>query len=67
MLKVNARPLKAGTVITVASGGGGGFGPAHERSADQVRSDLENRFISGSKAEAVYGLRPPQEASPAPA
>jgi N-methylhydantoinase B len=56
MLKVNARPLKAGTVITVASGGGGGFGPARERAADHVRSDVEDRFISEARAKAVYGF-----------
>jgi N-methylhydantoinase B len=56
LLKVNARPLKAGTVITVASGGGGGFGPARERDPDLVRSDVENRFTSPAVAEAVYGV-----------
>jgi N-methylhydantoinase B len=67
MLKVNARPLKAGAIITVASGGGGGFGSVRERAEEQVRSDVENRFISADKAEAVYGVRPIQEASLAPA
>lgn len=66
-LKVNARPLKAGAVITVSSGGGGGFGSARERTADQVRCDIENRFISAGKAETIYGVRPIQEASLAPA
>jgi N-methylhydantoinase B len=61
MLKVNARPLKAGTVITVASGGGGGFGPPRERAAEKVRSDVENRYISASKAEAIYGLQQGRE------
>jgi N-methylhydantoinase B len=56
LLKVNARPLKAGTVITVASGGGGGFGPACERDPDLVRSDVENRFTSPAMAEAVYSV-----------
>ena len=56
LLKVNARPLKAGTVITVASGGGGGFGPSCERDPDLVRSDVENRFTSPAMAEAVYGV-----------
>ena len=63
MLKVNARPLKAGTVITIASGGGGGFGPPRERSAEKVRSDVENRYISASKAEAIYGLQQVRGAS----
>jgi len=60
LLKVNARPLKAGTVITVASGGGGGFGPAHARTADRVRSDVENRFVSQQRAEVLYGFSVPR-------
>lgn len=57
LLKVNARPLAAGTVITVASGGGGGFGPARERDPKLIRSDVENRFISAAMAEAKYGVK----------
>ena len=56
LLKVNARPLEVGAVITVASGGGGGFGPPRERDPELVRSDVENRFISARMAEAVYGV-----------
>lgn len=55
LLKVNARPLKAGAVITVSSGGGGGFGPAGERDPARVRSDVENGFISAELARRVYG------------
>jgi N-methylhydantoinase B len=55
LLKVNARPLEAGTLITVATGGGGGFGRAQERSAQSVRRDVENGYVSASKAETVYG------------
>jgi N-methylhydantoinase B len=64
LLKVNARPLKAGTVITVASGGGGGFGPARERDPNLVRSDVENRFTSPAMAEAVYGVVLGRKTSP---
>ncbi|MDR3511226.1 MAG: hydantoinase B/oxoprolinase family protein [Caulobacteraceae bacterium] len=56
LLKVNAKPLKAGTVITVSSGGGGGFGPVGLRAADQVRSDVQNRFVSPAAAAATYGV-----------
>lgn len=56
MLKVNARPLKAGTTVTVASGGGGGFGPPHERAAHRVRSDVENGFLSEGHSKRVYGF-----------
>jgi len=62
MLKVNARPIKAGTVVTVLSGGGGGFGPASERSANLVRGDVENRLISVGKAKADYGFQAAQAA-----
>lgn len=56
MLKVNAKPLKAGTIITVATGGGGGFGPPAERKPEDVRRDILDRHVSGAMAEAIYGV-----------
>lgn len=55
LLKVNAKPLKAGTIITVATGGGGGFGPPNQRAPEAVRRDLLDRFVSPAKAAAAYG------------
>ena len=57
LLKVNAKPLKAGTIITVATGGGGGFGPPSRRAPEAVRRDLLDRHISPAAAAATYGLK----------
>jgi N-methylhydantoinase B len=56
LLKVNAKPLKAGTIITVSSGGGGGFGPPNLRASDRVRGDADDRFISPAAASTTYGV-----------
>ena len=58
LLKVNAKPLKAGTIITIATGGGGGYGPASARTVEAVRHDLLDRFITPTYAERVYGYLP---------
>lgn len=45
-LKTNAMALKAGTVVRVATGGGGGFGNPAKRSNERIESDLANKFVS---------------------
>ena len=56
LLKVNAKPLKAGTVVTIATGGGGGYGPPEHQAPEAVRRDLLDRFISPAAASAIYGV-----------
>ncbi|WP_394730617.1 hydantoinase B/oxoprolinase family protein [Altererythrobacter sp. GH1-8] len=46
LLKTNALALKAGTVVKVATGGGGGFGDPAKRSAERRQRDRENAFVS---------------------
>jgi N-methylhydantoinase B len=46
LLKANAMALKAGSVVRVATGGGGGFGDPARRSADRLESDRADRFVS---------------------
>ncbi len=46
LLKTNALPLKAGTIVRVATGGGGGFGDPTRRSAVRRDRDRENAFVS---------------------
>ncbi|MEM8696407.1 MAG: hydantoinase B/oxoprolinase family protein [Pseudomonadota bacterium] len=46
LLKANAIALKAGSVVRVATGGGGGFGDPDRRSADRIERDREDRFVS---------------------
>ncbi|WP_219470064.1 hydantoinase B/oxoprolinase family protein [Nonomuraea rhizosphaerae] len=40
LLKVNALPVPAGTVLRCESGGGGGYGPPADRSPEAVADDL---------------------------
>lgn len=55
LLKVNAKPLKAGTIISIATGGGGGYGSPSQRTEEAVRDDILDRFISPKQALADYG------------
>jgi N-methylhydantoinase B len=56
LLKVNAKPLEAGTIVTVTTGGGGGYGEPSRRAPEAVRRDLLDRFISPGAAAATYGV-----------
>lgn len=46
LLKTNALSLKAGSIVKVATGGGGGFGDPAKRSEDRRQRDLENAYVS---------------------
>lgn len=48
--------VKRGTQLLYCSNGGGGFGPAHERSPDLVLRDLRAGFIDTQIATSVYGI-----------
>ena len=50
---VNAKP---GDVIRVTAAGGGGWGPAHERSVEAVLTDVRGGFISEQGAAQDYGV-----------
>jgi N-methylhydantoinase B len=51
-------PLRAGDVVRISTGNGGGFGDPRERSRDQVALDLRNGHIGLHEARSVYGLAP---------
>jgi N-methylhydantoinase B len=55
-LKANAVGFPAGTVVTVQTGGGGGYGPPFERPAQSVRQDVTRRYVSVEAAQEVYGV-----------
>lgn len=55
-VKCDGVPVQCGDVISVYTGGGGGYGDPLERSRDSVREDVENGYITGERAAAVYGL-----------
>ena len=56
MLKVNAHPLAAGSVVDLLTGGGGGFGQALERDPERVRIDVLDGYVSRDAAKRDYGV-----------
>jgi N-methylhydantoinase B len=42
--------------ITIAVGGGGGFGNPFERPVEEVMADVEDGLISAARAHEVYGV-----------
>ncbi|MEM9530367.1 MAG: hydantoinase B/oxoprolinase family protein [Pseudomonadota bacterium] len=55
-LKVNAKPVAAGTIIRSRTGGGGGFGPALQRAPEQVRADVLDGLVTRDAAREQYGV-----------
>ena len=52
--KVLAQRLKPGDAITIAAGGGGGFGPPEERDPQRVAHDVRQGYVSREIARDVY-------------
>jgi N-methylhydantoinase B len=49
-------PLMGKDTLYVAWNGGGGFGDPLEREPEQVRADIEGRFVTPEAARHVYGV-----------
>ena len=56
LLKVNALPLEAGSVVVLQTGGGGGFGEPRERDQDDVRADVVDGYVTREAAADDYGV-----------
>ncbi|MFC4222461.1 hydantoinase B/oxoprolinase family protein [Lysinibacter cavernae] len=54
-LKANARPVKAGDIVRLSVGGGGGFGDVSKRSRDDIEYDILNGYITEEFAVSHYG------------
>jgi N-methylhydantoinase B len=52
--KATALRVPAGATLRLATGGGGGFGPAAERDPAAVRADVRNEIISEAYARQYY-------------
>ena len=52
--KVTRLPLPAGTVFTLRTGGGGGYGPPSDRPVERVLEDLKDGYISEAFAKKHY-------------
>jgi N-methylhydantoinase B len=54
--KVHMRRLNKGDAVTIRAGGGGGFGPAHEREPERVLHDVREGYVSIEAAAEEYGV-----------
>jgi N-methylhydantoinase B len=63
LLKVNALPLDAGSVFTLETGGGGGFGDPLERDPEHVRVDVVDGYVTRAAAERDYAVVVRQDAT----
>jgi N-methylhydantoinase B len=55
-LKINGIKVANGTVIKSLTGGGGGYGNAHERQPDAVLEDVMDGYVSVDYARSAYGV-----------
>ncbi|AMN39451.1 hydantoinase B/oxoprolinase family protein [Rhodoplanes sp. Z2-YC6860] len=54
--KVLVAQLKAGDAFRISSGGGGGYGTAFERPAEDVQEDVRQGYVSAKAAADKYGV-----------
>jgi N-methylhydantoinase B len=55
--KENAYPLKAGDVVCVETGGGGGYGSPSGRPLELIERDITAGYVSVEAAERDYGVK----------
>ncbi|MBO1329784.1 hydantoinase B/oxoprolinase family protein [Streptomyces sp. VRA16 Mangrove soil] len=55
LLKANALLVRDGDVLRCESGGGGGYGPVAERTADAVEEDVRQGVLSAEHVRERYG------------
>ncbi len=55
-LKLKATRIAPGTVVRTVTGGGGGYGDAHERPAEEVLRDVREGYVSVAAAREDYGV-----------
>jgi len=54
--KVIFNQIKDGDAYRISSGGGGGYGPPHERAVEAVREDVRQGYVSLAAAAELYGV-----------
>jgi N-methylhydantoinase B len=54
--KTSALPLAPGDIVSVRTGGGGGYGPPTERDPAAVLSDVREGYVSVDAAASDYGI-----------
>lgn len=55
--KTDNYPLDAGDVVCIETGGGGGYGPPHERDLALIERDLVRGYVTPQAAERDYDVR----------
>src|SRR5262249_33388206 len=60
--KATQRPIGAGEVVRILTGGGGGYGPPSERDAEAIREDVREGYVSREAAQRDYGVDVPEPA-----
>lgn len=53
---ITSESLPAGSIVTIQTGGGGGWGNPHNRDPKAVAEDVSNDFVSVEAARTVYGM-----------
>jgi N-methylhydantoinase B len=54
--KVLVAQLKPGDAFAIRSGGGGGYGAARERPAEDVANDVRQGYVTVAAAKELYGV-----------
>lgn len=55
--KENAYKLEPGDLVSVETGGGGGYGAPAERSLEAIQRDLDGGYVTPAAAERDYGVQ----------
>jgi N-methylhydantoinase B len=56
MVKRAALDLRPGDTVTIETGGGGGYGPPHDRAREAIARDIALGYVSAEAARAIYGF-----------
>ena len=56
MCKARGEELKAGELVILSTGGGGGYGPVEERDLALLQRDLDEGYVTRAAAESIYDV-----------
>ena len=56
MCKARGEELKAGELVILSTGGGGGCGPVEERELALLQRDLDEGYVTRAAAESIYDV-----------